>query len=104
MGHLRLLAMGGGRESVHIIKILAPRWKLLGDTMDFDCRGSNVQLIESQHAIEGPVACCREVLQYWLCGNGSYQPPTWENFIQLLQDIEETNLATMLRDHLSSFC
>ena len=86
--------------SLRIIEALAPRWVDLALTIDFDPQGRHIQLIEKKCGGEGPVACCRKVLMDWLNGKGTYQPPTWKNLLDILEDMEE-NLATLLHRLLS---
>ena len=92
--------------SFRIIEALAPKWKDLAIEIDFDPDGRHIELIETEHGREGPVACCRKVLMDWL--RGGFQPPgndsqtpTWENMLEILKNIQENDLATKIHDSLS---
>ena len=50
-----------------------------------------------------PMNACVAMFQYWLEGNGV--KATWGNLIEILQDFEESSLATDLKDILElKFC
>ena len=91
------------KDSLRLIEHLAPRWEQLGITLDFDPRGVHVDLIKKECTNEGPVGCCNRVLKDWLNGQGAraYQPPTWANFITVLEEMEEFHLVRSLQTY---FC
>ena len=84
-----------GGEKVQIIKSLAPQWKELGALLDFDTEGRTLKLIEADHQQKGYVACCQEMFTLWLQGKG--KEATWELLIELLDDIDQSELAKQVK-------
>ena len=78
-------------ENIKIIESVAPQWKELGDLLDFDPDGRTLKLIEANNQLRGHVACCREMFVTWLQGKG--REATWEVLIELLDDIDHSELA-----------
>ena len=84
-------------EKIKIIESVAPQWKELGDLLDFDPEGRTVQLIEV-NLQKDHFACCREMLVYWLKGKG--REATWGVLIELLDDIDQSELARKVKNAL----
>ena len=78
-------------EKIKIIESVAPKWKELGDLLNFDPEGRTLELIEANNQQKEPVACCREMFVTWLRGKG--REATWEVLIELLDDIDQSELA-----------
>ena len=78
-----------------IIRSLAPNWKNFGDLLEFDAVGEQLELIEAEHKLNGPEACCREMFRHWLKGNG--KPATWKTLLELLEDCDQKHLAKQIR-------
>ena len=87
-------------EKIKIIESVAPKWKELGDLLDFDPEGRTLDLIETNNQLKGPVAYCREMFVTWLKGNG--REATWEVLIELLDDIDQSELAKQVKTALHS--
>ena len=85
----------GKNINIKIIDSVAPEWKTLAALFNFDKTGQNLKLIEAKYQKEGPVACCQAMFQYWLKGNG--KEPTWKVLIELLHDIDESELASQVK-------
>ena len=85
-------------EKIKIIESVAPKWKNLGDLLDFDPEGRTLELIEAKQQ-KDPVACCREMFVYWLKGKG--REATWGVLIELLDDIDQSELAKKVKTALS---
>ena len=85
-------------EKIKIIEAVAPQWKELGDLLDFDPEGRTLELIEANPQLKGPVACCREIFVYWVKGKG--RKATWEVLIELLDDIDQSELAKKIETAL----
>ena len=85
-------------EKMKIIESVAPQWKELGDLLDFDPEGRTLELIEANHQQKGHVACCREMFAYWVKGKG--REDTWEVLIELLDDIDQSELAKQVKTAL----
>ena len=85
-------------EKIKIIESVAPQWKELGDLLDFDSEGRTLELIEANNQQKGPVACCREMFVYWLKGKG--REATWGVLIELLDDIDQSELARKVKTAL----
>ena len=85
-------------EKIKIIASVAPQWKELGDLLDFDPEGRTLELIEVNNQQKGYVACCREMFVYWLKGKG--RKATWEVVIELIDDINQSELAKKVKNAL----
>ena len=85
-------------EKIKIIESVAPQWKKLGDLLDFDPKGRTLELIEANQQQKGHVACCREMFVMLLKGNG--REVTWEVLIELLEDIDQSELAKKVKTAL----
>ena len=85
-------------EKIKIIESVAPKWKELGVLLDFDPEGQTLELIEANNKLNGVVACCREMFVAWLKGKG--KDATWEVLIELLNDIDLSELAKMVKTAL----
>ena len=85
-------------EKIKIIESVAPQWKELGDLLDFDPEGRTLELIEANNQLKGHVACCREMFVTWLKGKG--KEVTWEVLIELLEDIDQLELARKVKTAL----
>ena len=67
--------------------------------MDFDATGKKLQLIEKdKHEVE---ACCLEMFQHWLEGNGK-QPASWKTLVHILKDCDFKALASKITDAIQS--
>ena len=82
-------------EKIEIIKSVAPHWKQLGALLDFDDEGRTLSLIEADHQQKGHVACCQEMFTLWLNGKG--KKATWEVLLELLDDIDQSELARKVK-------
>lgn len=87
-------------EKVQIINSVAPHWKQLGALLDFDDEGRTLSLIEADHQQKGHVACCQEMFTLWLNGKG--KKATWEVLLELLDDIDQSELARKVKAALLS--
>ena len=87
-------------EKIKIIESVAPQWQELGDLLDFDPEGRTLDLIEANNQQKGCVACCREMFVSWLKGKG--REATWEVLIELLDDIDQSELAEQVKSALHS--
>ena len=85
-------------ENIKIIQSVAPKWKELGDLLEFDPEGRTLELIEVNNQLNGVVACCREMFVTWLKGNG--REATWEVLIELLDDNDQSELAKKIKTAL----
>ena len=85
-------------EKIRIIESVAPKWKMLGDLLDFDAEGRTVDLIEANNQLKDPLASCREMFVCWLRGKG--RETTWEVLIELLDDIDESELGKRVKTAL----
>ena len=82
-------------EKIKIIESVAQQWKELGDLLDFDPDGRTLELIEADNQLKGHVACCREMFVTSLKGKG--REVTWEVLIELLEDIDQSQLAKKVK-------
>ena len=85
---------------IKIISSIAPKWREFGILLEFDDDGGKLDLIEANQKVNGPEACCTEMLQTWLKGGGRRQPPSWNIVIELLEDCEQKCLAQQVKDAL----
>ena len=93
----QLMKMTTG-EKVQIINSVAPQWKQLGELLDFDDNGQTLRLIEADHQQEGHIACCQEMFILWLNGKG--KEATWEVLLEVLEDIDQSELARKVKTAL----
>ena len=97
LAQLKIMKTATG-EKIKVIESVASKWKELGDLLDFDPEGRTLELIESNHQQKGHVACCREMFVTWLQGKG--REATWEVLIQILDDIDQSELAKQVETAL----
>ena len=91
---LSLLKTPDGKK-IQVIKRLAAHWRQIGDLMDFDETGLQLDIIREKYPRD-PELCCREMFQYWLKGNG-VKPQTWCKLIELIDDCDQEVLAEELK-------
>ena len=99
LAQLKIIKTATG-EKIKIIESVAPQWKELGDLLDFDPEGRTLELIETNNQQKGHVACCREMFVMWLKGKG--KEVTWEVLIELLDDIDQSELAKQVERALQT--
>ena len=87
-------------EKIKIIESVAARWKEVGDLLDFDPEGRTLELIEASNQQKGLVVCCREMFMSWLKGKG--REATWKVLIELLNDIDQSELAKQVKNALQT--
>ena len=85
-------------EKIKIIESVAPKWKELGALLDFDHEGRTLELIEANNQLKGPIASCQQMFVTWLQGKG--REATWEVLIELIDDIDQSELARRVRTAL----
>ena len=78
-------------NKIRIISTVAPKWKVLGDQLEFDEFGSKLDAIKTKNNND-PEECCREMFQHWLKGSG-VRPCSWRKLIELLEDCDFDALA-----------
>ena len=78
-------------KKIKIIGAVASRWQELGDQLEFDEFGAKLDAIKTKN-LNDPEACCREMFQHWLKGNG-VRPCSWRKLIELLEDCDFEVLA-----------
>ena len=66
--------------------------------MEFDQRGSKVELIMAENPND-PAARCRAVFLHWLNGNG-VQPQKWWKLTELIADCYSDEFADEIRNAL----
>ena len=86
-------------KKIKIIESVAPLWQSLGDQLEFDKSGSKLELIKATHPND-PKACCRDMFQHWLNGNG-VRPCSWGKLVELLEDCDQPDLAKEIQDALN---
>lgn len=97
LGKLSILRTARGKR-INIIEAVALQWLVLGDLLEFDSRGIKLGLIKATHPSD-PLACCRDMLQYWLDGHG-VRPCSWRKLVELLEDCDLAELAKELQSVL----
>ena len=95
-----LMKLKGNKEEVSVIKSVAPEWKQLGISMDFDETGEFLELVASNDTLKTPIDRCQKMFQHWLNGNG-VEPMTWNTLIELLRDNSKANIAEKIEKILS---
>ena len=87
---------GGKRRETRVMKTVASRWRDVGIAFGLD--GSDLSSIEST-CLKDARHCTEHVMTTWLeKGDGH----TWERLLDALEDAEFSNLATELRNALST--
>ena len=99
LGKLTVLRTAEGKK-INIIKKVAPKWQTLGDQLEFDDSGTELELIKTKHPND-PEACCRSMFQHWVKGNG-VKPCSWRKLIELLGDCDLEVLAKEVRTTLTT--
>ena len=99
LAQLKIMKTATG-EKIKIIESVAPKWKELGDLLDFNHEGTILEVIEANNQQKGQVACCREMFATWLKGKG--REATWEVLVELLDDIDQPELAKKVKTALHS--
>ena len=94
----QLMKMTTTGEKIQIINSVAPQWKQLGALLDFDAEGRTLSLIEADCQQEGHIACCQKMFMHWLNGKG--KDTTWEVLLELLEDIDQSELARKVKTAL----
>lgn len=83
----------------HVLKSVAAEWERLAITLHIDKDGCKIATIKRNLWGIGVEACCIEVFQRWLRGEG-LEPVTWETMLESLRDLEYFNLAGDIEKHL----
>ena len=99
LGKLTVLRTPEGIK-INTIKKVTPKWQTLGDQLEFDESGSELELIKAKYPND-PEACCRSMFQHWLKGNG-VRPCSWSKLIELLEDCDLEVLASEISAALSN--
>ena len=92
--NLSMMKIEEGKK-IKIISAVASRWQELGDQLEFDAFGAKLDAIKTKN-LGDPEACCREMFQHWLKGNG-VRPCSWRKLIELLEDYDFEVLAQQVR-------
>lgn len=87
-------------DSVQIIKTLAHRWERFCIAFDFDDLGTQLELIRSQHQLQGAVACCTAMFQCWLRGEGRRLPVSWNTLLEVMYEQGENRVRIQLMEAL----
>ena len=96
LAQLKIMKTATG-EKIKIIESVATQWKELGDLFDFDSEGRTLELIEANQQ-KDHLTCCREMFVCWLKGKG--KEATWGVLIELLDDIDQSELARKVKTTL----
>ena len=96
LAQLKIMKTATG-EKIKIIESVATQWKELGDLFDFDSEGRTLELIEANQQKDN-LTCCREMFVCWLKGKG--KEATWGVLIELLDDIDQSELARKVKTAL----
>ena len=90
IAQLSILQMPDGQK-IKIIQTVSANWRKVGQLLDFDSTGQQLQVIDSRERGD-PEKCCLAMFRYWLEGNGK-QPVSWNTLIEILEDGDFRNLA-----------
>ena len=91
---LTSLSLNG--EKINIITSVASSWEEICILMEFDSIGNHLNLVKKKFGGSDPIACCRDIFQHWLQGNGKL-PTTWRTLTELLEDIGCSELSKTIR-------
>lgn len=98
LGKLRILK-AANQNKINVIKKISSKWIEFGDVLEFSDDSINFDSIKEKCGND-PEKCCREIFDFWIKGNG-VQPCTWGKLIELLDMIDESNLAEEIKNALS---
>ncbi len=84
------------KQRIQIISEFSPKWIDISDLLGFST--ARIQQIRQDNSRVQDR--CKEVMRLWLDSEeGAYRyPTTWEGFIELLEDIELSSLASEIQD------
>ena len=85
---------------INILSAVTLRWQELGEQLEFDEFGEQLDHIKTRKK-GNPEACCREMFQHWLKGNG-VRPCSWRQLIELLEYCDFIELAGQVRSVFSA--
>ena len=88
----------GKLHKLRIVQSICPQWRTIGNLLDIS--DSVLESILSQY--RGNLEeCCYAVLRRWLDNGSPDYPLTWEGLLELLADIDCSQVSEELRDALN---
>ena len=91
---LKFTDQNGQDETVKVLEKISIRWEEAGDLLGLT--SERLKGIEVQRRGDHRI-CCRDVLVDWLHENQSDYPTTWEGVLLLLEDMELSACAYILK-------
>ena len=87
----------GKQHKLRIVQNICPKWRQIGNLLNIS--DSLLESILSQY--RGDLEeCCYAVLRQWLDNGSPDYPLTWEGLLELLNDVDCSQVADELRDAL----
>ena len=85
----------GKQHKLRIVQNICPRWRQIGNLLNIS--DSLLESILSQY--RGDLEeCCYAVLRQWLDNGSPDYPLTWEGLLELLNDVDCSQVADQLKD------
>ena len=80
-----------------MIRSICPKWHELGRLLGMGAAELSAISLKNQ---KDPEPCCTDVVAKWLEDGSPHYPLTWGGVFELLDDLDETTLATELKNAL----
>ena len=98
--YLQLIKWKDGEGEIHrfhLIDMIANKWRSIGQTLGI--KPAQLAGISKQY-MENATDCCRDVLGRWLDNPPSDYPVTWDGLVELLRDVQLSQVADELESAL----
>ena len=87
----------GKQQKLRIVQTICPKWRTIGNLLDISDPVLESMLSQYRGDLE---ECCYAVLRQWLDNGSPGYPVTWEGLLELLDDVDCSQVAEDLRDAL----
>ena len=95
---LRFTDQNGQDRTVKVLEKISPSWEELGDLLGLTSEHLKGIELNRRRDIR---MCCRDVLVDWLHENQCDYPTTWEGVLHLLEDLELSAIAYILKKNFN---
>ena len=87
----------GKQRKLRIVQTICPKWRTVGNLLDISDPVLESILSQYRGDLE---ECCYAVLRQWLDNGSPGYPLTWEGLLELLEDVDCSQVSEELRDAL----
>ena len=88
----------GKQHKLRIVQSICPKWRTIGNLLDISDPVLESMLSQYRGDLE---ECCYAVMRQWLDNGSPGYPVTWEGILELLHDIDCSQVSEKLRDALN---